>query len=142
MGLATIAHAAPSQCSASVLRPRRPTAQTSSVATADTDTRSFAAEAGPAFGLATRLHVAPSQWSVSVRSSNAFVNHVPTAQMSSGATASTSDSAFGNGPLFGLGTTNHAVPSQCSIKVRLGEPCPYEPTAQTSSAASATTALS
>ncbi len=70
------------------------------------------------------------------------MNHVPTAQMSSGATASTSDSAFGNGPLFGLGTTDHAVPSQCSIKVRLGAPCPYEPTAQASSAASATTALS
>ena len=56
-----------------------------------TDTRSFAAFGGPAFGLFTRCQEAPSQWSVNVRSSNAFVNQVPTAHTSSGATAATSD---------------------------------------------------
>ena len=136
-----IDHDVPSQCTVSVCSPREPTAHTSSVAFADTDTRSFAADAGPAFGLGTRCHDVPSQWSVSVRSSNALVNHVPTAHTSSGAIAVTADSEFGNEPLFGLGTTVHAMPSQCSMSVLPGAPCPYPPTAQTSSAARAVTPL-
>jgi hypothetical protein len=59
VGLGTIDHRVPFQCSVSVRVPADPTAQTSAAVTAATETRWLST--GPAFWLFTRRQAVPSQ---------------------------------------------------------------------------------
>src|SRR5436190_12575963 len=92
-------------------------------------------------GLGTARHRVPSHRSVSVRYCTVTSSTVEPTAHAPVASAATLDKALtGLGP-FGLGTTFHAAPSQCSVRVRPS----MLPTAHTSvgdAAASATSSLS
>src|SRR5579863_235662 len=94
-----------------------PSAHTLLLATATTPCRSLSPPGG--FGLETTLHVEPSQCSVSVATTSpGDAQFNPTVQISSGATPATDHSSLSNNPTFGLDTTLHLEPFQCSISVR------------------------
>src|SRR5439155_10135333 len=116
LGLATIDHSSPSQCSIR-LRPSgevfdtydSPTAQTFSDPSATTP---FNSAPVPRSGLGTIVHWCPSQCSTSVWKSS-FLSHTPTAQTSSGPTTETERRML-NRSRLGVGTMVQRMPSQCS----------------------------
>src|SRR5690349_10826483 len=100
---------------------------------------------GP-FGLGTTDHCAPSQCMIRVASSTTRPSPWPpppppvdpAAHTSSGAIAATASSEPDPSCPLGLGTTDQAVPSKCSVRVVPS----CEPTAQTSFDATASAAAS
>src|SRR5258708_17141446 len=110
----------PFHCSIRVPRPlgvpNSPTAHTSFVAPAAAANRTLNPE--PTLGLATTLHVWPFQCRVSVGSGTlASGRKAPTAQMSLAEAAVTPFRKLLCVPTFGLETTLHVWPFQCSMRV-------------------------
>src|SRR3989442_2301101 len=80
---------------------------------------SFLANSAFGFGLGTWLQLPPSQCRMSVLD-RYHPAQKPTAQASLADTAATALSSFTTAPGLGEGTMLHAVPSQCSTRVRPG----------------------
>src|SRR5260370_22479559 len=110
-----------------------PTAQASSSETTETLLKKLLiAPAG--FGLGTIFHLEPFQRSISVCVLPPWAPKPPTAQASSPETAATPSKTLNCAPVgFGLGTTFHVEPFQCSINDWELTPLRNSPTAQTSS---------
>src|SRR5215813_8969340 len=99
----------------------------------------------PEFGLGTTDHLTPSQCSTRVRKLVVVFSKKPNAQAFFAVMATTAASAlvvWKPAAGFGLGTIVQRAPFQCSIRVLNAPPLLYEPTAQTSLAEVAATALS
>src|SRR6266849_1219700 len=136
LGLGTTLHLRPLKCSIRVCRPTpgtwdSPTAHTSVAETADTPERNPAC-----LGCATLAHRLPFQRNMIGGLGKLTI---PTAQTSLVDTAATADSRSLPVTGLGVGTTLHAVPSQCSASVPAASVCP---TAHTSLADTLATPLS
>src|SRR5579884_3078595 len=145
LGLLTMLHCVPFQCSIKVtLGPcpgvEIPTAHTSLAETAATPERTLMIACG-GFGLATMLHWVPSQCSISVCPMPLGPEVLPTAQISLVETAATAFKTLDTEGTFGLLTIFHCLPFQCSISVCAGPRLLLDisPTAQTSAADRAVT---
>src|SRR5947207_1261913 len=115
LGLATMLHCLPFQCSMKVCSTplalkEVPTAQTSLGETAAT---AWSPVLAPVVGLFTTLHLWPFQCSISPCPLPLVGRKLPTAQTSVAETAATPRRLPSTMPVVGLGTMLHAVPSQC-----------------------------
>src|SRR5215471_4243242 len=98
-------------------------------------------EKTPSEGELTTDQIEPSQCSINARSGPLAPRRCPTAQTLVDEMACTAYSWLPLVPGLGLGTTDHAVPSKCSIRVLNLPLLPvWVPTAQTSEGETAVTA--
>src|SRR6266568_2004022 len=130
LGLETILQLVPFHCSMSVCSPTleitNPTAQMSEAETMATPLRRLFPVR---FGLATTLHCVPFHCSISVWEVEVLSRKSPTAQTSVAETTVTPLRTLSRVPPFGLETTLHVWPFQCSVSVLV---LLNSPTAQTS----------